>query len=276
MNPSDEVVLMTETDWREQLIFELTEECSKINGILGMFLGGSLASGGADEFSDVDLRLLIEHGVSKSEFLSVLTKREDLLFIETLTEHYAVLHFEHFVKIDVFVYFLEELSPSVWLRKIKILMDTNDFLSVLTRRSMSEKFQLTQEEFDFYLGKFYAYVHEIFRRSQREEWNYAQECGIYLKNILCTFWYIALGEQPNSLGNWSKYEGKRSKLSLEQQNWLVKYTSVSNVQNFLTEVTERAFSVLTEIGERWKVDFDDEKFRKVVEKVDVKSFSNGT
>ena len=59
--------------------------------------------------------------------------------------------------------------------------------------------------------KFYAYMHEFYRRSQREEWNYVENCANYLKNIIVAFWYMAEGEQANQLGGWSKYEGNHSK-----------------------------------------------------------------
>ena len=34
-----------------------------------------------------------------------------------------------------------------------------------------------------------------------------------MTNSLCHLWYLEMTEEPNSLGDWSKYEGRRSKLS---------------------------------------------------------------
>ena len=77
--------------------------------------------------------------------------------------NYAVLYFDSFVKLDIFIYEKSELLPSVWLKSIKILQDEDDFLENLWRASQRLEYQVSQAEFDFYLGKFYAWFHEWYR-----------------------------------------------------------------------------------------------------------------
>ncbi|PTJ60981.1 hypothetical protein BUZ97_13295 [Mammaliicoccus sciuri] len=41
-----------------------------------------------------------------------------------------------------------------------------------------------------------------------------------MANILCYLWYLDIGEEPNSLGDWSKYQGTRTKLNSYRENIL--------------------------------------------------------
>lgn len=251
---------------REELLKALLTNFSTHSDVLGTFLGGSLAAENADEFSDIDLRLVLADVCPKSEFLKELINLPGVLFVETLAESYVVLHFDCFVKVDIFVYYKRELAPSVWLKKIRIFKD-DGFLARISEQSKLLIYHLHQEEFNFFLMKFYAYLHEFYRRNQRGERNYRDECGIFLKNCLVAFWYMELGEQPNGLGDWSKYEGKRSKLTTYQQNWLRKYDIFTDGNIFLREISLTVWLVLQKISQHYQLEFDEEKFKKVVEKI---------
>ena len=131
-------------------------------------------------------------------------------------------------------------------------------------------YRVSQAEFDFYLGKFYAWFHEEFRRSQRGEAHYSAECRLMCLQILVSFWYMAGGNPPNSIGDWSKYEGPRTKLTLTQQNLLTEISVSTDEKIFREKLAQEILSVLTEICQREKCEFNEKKFRKVMELVDVK------
>ena len=253
---------------RESLITRLRTFFADSDEVCGMFLGGSLAAGNADDYSDVDFRVVIFDGSDKSKFLSsltpftssirskrlksqgelvALTEWPDVLFVETEMNNYAVLHFDNFVKLDIFIYEKSELSPSIWLKSIKILQDQDDFLLNIWKASQALEYQVSQAEFDFYLSKFYAWFHEWYRRNQRGEGHYAQECRLMCLQILVSFWYMASGNQPNSIGDWSKYEGPRTKLTVLQQKWLKKNLVSADEKNFQEKVAQEILSALTEI-----------------------------
>ncbi|MGX7010276.1 nucleotidyltransferase domain-containing protein [Lactococcus cremoris] len=248
------------TEKRQKLLDKIVRNLAPNPDVLGIFLGGSLAVGNADEFSDVDFRVVVRENVEKSDFLSNFIRTcENLAFIETQAESYAVLHFDSFVKLDVFIYHQKELAPSIWLQKIKILKD-DGFLSNLTAQSAPLTYQLTQAEFDEVLAKFYAWFHELYRRNARGEQNYTELCSLMLKNIWANFCYMSRGLQSNSLGDWSKLEGKRSKLTEAEQAFLTKHTPVKNVENFMTELSDLTHTILKKITEKYTVKFDESQF----------------
>lgn len=111
---------------REKLLARLVAFFGADNSVCGLFLGGSLADGNADQYSDIDFRVVLRAGQDKENFLSVLTEWPDLLFVETLAHNYAVLHFDSFVKLDVFIYEKAELVASPWLKGIKIFCRTRE------------------------------------------------------------------------------------------------------------------------------------------------------
>lgn len=248
------------TEKRQKLLEHLVKKLASNTDVLNIFLGGSLAAGNADAFSDIDLRVVLRDPVKKSEFLSkFIANCEELAFIETQAENYAVLHFDSFVKIDVFVYYQKELKPSIWLQKIKILKD-NGFLSNLTTQSASLVYRLTQAEFDGLCHKFYAWVHELYRRNARGERNYSEYCTLMLKNAYANFCTIAAGYQPNSFGDWSKLEGKRSKLTAVEQTFLTENTPVKDLEKFLIDLSKLMQSILKEISQKQAVKFDENQF----------------
>src|SRR5699024_1049303 len=62
-----------------------------------------------------------------------------------------------------------------------------------------------------------AYLHEAYRRALREEYYYALDCLDKLRLSMVTAWYMDGEVQPNTFGDWAKYEGSRSKLDDEQK-----------------------------------------------------------
>lgn len=121
---------------------------------------------------------------------------------------------------DIFYYIPENIQPSVWLKNIKIVKDTNEMMADILKQSMTLTYQPSLEEFEVWRTKFFAYLHEAYRRAMRKEYYYALDCIDKLRLSISTAWYMDSGIQPNSFGDWAKYEGDRSELEDWQKSLL--------------------------------------------------------
>jgi len=54
----------------------------------------------------------------------------------------------------------------------------------------------------------------------RREYYYALNCIDKLRLSMSNAWYMISGNQPNTLGDWAKYEGSRSELEVWQKSLL--------------------------------------------------------
>ncbi len=147
--------------------------------VLGIFLGGSVAAGSADAYSDIDLRIVVE-SEQHSQFVE---KRREIpaqwlgfLFNEWLpsTQH-CVSHFLPFGKIDIFYYDAARLVPSPWYRlPIRILHDPTGIVAEVVEQSAGLTFAVRADELDISISKGLAAAQETYRRAKRGELFYAQ------------------------------------------------------------------------------------------------------
>ncbi len=218
------------------LLAEVKEFCFR-NNVNTFFLGGSLAKRNADEFSDIDFRVVLKEDEAKSEFLETFLNEfhPKMAFIETLTSFCTVVHFSDFVKLDLFVYYPSDLVANVWLKDILILQDNKNILQHLKKESSKMDYFVKEQELETYLNKYTSYLHELYRRSKRKEYNYCEHCTLMMKHILVSLWLIEMGDMPNDLGDWSKYEGSRSSLNLKQKEFIDTYTPINfeNMNSFV-------------------------------------------
>lgn len=165
---------------------EVEERLKLDSDIQAIFYGGSIGSGSTDEFSDIDIRLVIADPKSKRKKLEELVgKLDSILFIEEAGNHYAVIHFESFIKMDLFIYALDELTPNIWLKQIKIAKDTpSKRIKTLRKNSQSVDTEPSVSQIDSIVNKFLAYSSESFRRLSRNEHHYFQHCTLGMKNCL--------------------------------------------------------------------------------------------
>jgi hypothetical protein len=192
----------------------------------------------------------------------LLKKLEPILFIETKTTFYAVVHFPSFIKLDIFVYYPDELPPSPWLATIHILKDTNELLRHIKEDSQKSPYHPTQAEVDVFLAKYYANLHEFYRRFKRQETIYAQTCRFMLIHCLISFWYMEQGYPPNTLGDWSKYEGARSKLTNTQKN-TVQQLVMLEALDFINELIDSTHTTLTSLSVKQSLHFDSAHYQTV-------------
>ncbi|MFK3936231.1 hypothetical protein ACI2JA_01805 [Alkalihalobacillus sp. NPDC078783] len=195
--------------------------------IIGGFYGGSIGTGSTDIYSDIDVRIVVSDD-QYERYRSAKRERAngwgDVLFFEDSPwTNYSVAHYETFIKVDSFYYRKRDLVASVWLQDSKIVLDRDGFLHELVAESRTLRYEPSVEEVMVLQTKFLAHSHEVYRRARRGEWNYALSCLNQLRMIVVTAWYMDKGEQPNTLGDWAKYEGERSLLDQRQLEVLAEW-----------------------------------------------------
>lgn len=259
---------------RESLLNEIESIVFQKTDIKACFLGGSLARNNADEYSDIDFRIVIEEYRIKKDVLSELIKifNRKIAFIETLTSFYAVIHFSNFIKLDIFVYYPQEIVSNIWFKDILILKDHNDLLTSVKEKSKKIDYQVKQIDFDNHLNKYSAYLHELYRRLKRKEDNYSEQCTLMMKHLLISLWLMEKGHVPNDLGDWSKYEGNRSKLNEMQKSFISQYTPISfgEIDQFINQMNYEFCQVGRSISNKYNLSFNEEKYDFIVSLVDFK------
>ncbi|WP_051314647.1 nucleotidyltransferase domain-containing protein [Alteribacter aurantiacus] len=212
---------------REIVRERLEKELTNTQGVVGLFYGGSMASGTMDLYSDLDVRVVVEDrhftlfvGIKKE----LARKWGHVLFFEDLGDQapYTIAHYDGFFKVDLFFYKASELEASVWQKDILIVYDPTGIVTAMLDESDRLSYSFTKEDFKRWRGKTLAYVHEAYRRAMRGEWYYAHQCIDSIRWSIANGWLVEKGNVPNAPMDWAKIEGKRSPLSVEQQKRLRK------------------------------------------------------
>lgn len=147
--------------------------------VQGIFLGGSIAAGSDDAYSDIDLRIVVRperHSHYVEQRREIPKQWPGFLFNEWVPNaHHCVSHFQPFGKIDIFYYDAAALTPSPWYRlPIKILHDPKGVVADIVNRSKGLPFTLGDDDVDYSISKGLAAAHETYRRAMRGELCYAQ------------------------------------------------------------------------------------------------------
>ena len=104
---------------RERLLATAVNRFTHAPAVVGLFLGGSLASGTADAWSDIDLRMVVRperHAGFVERRLDIPRAWDGFLFNEWLDgASHCVSHFRPFNKIDIFYLNRAAFQPSPWL-----------------------------------------------------------------------------------------------------------------------------------------------------------------
>ena len=205
--------------YRQTMLKEIEQDLLKDENVLAVFYGGSIGNRNTDLYSDIDLRIVVKDEMFEEYRLNKRERAKNwgkVLFFEDFPwATYIVAHYDNFIKVDTFYYRKEDIQPSVWLQNISIVFDTTGFMEEILKKSMNLFFRPTVQEVEIWRTKFFAYVHEAYRRVNRKEMYYALNCLDNLRVSMAMAWYMDKGLQPNAFGDWAKYEGVRSELD----NW---------------------------------------------------------
>jgi len=212
-------------DNHKKLLEKIENDLLNDDNVVAVFYGGSIGNNNTDIFSDIDLRIVV-----KSDKISEYIKNKqahaktwgNVLFFEELAPSsiYTVAHYDCFIKVDVFYFTLDNIQPSIWLKNIKIVKDTDGAMNDIQNQSKTIAYKLSVDELEVWRSKFFAHLHEAYRRTLRKEYYYAFDCIDKLRLSMTTAWYMNSGLQPNTFGDWSKYEGDRSQLKEWQKSLL--------------------------------------------------------
>ena len=201
---------------RQQLMENIERDLSNDDQVLAVYYGGSIGNRNTDLYSDIDLRIVVnddyfeEYRINKKQRAK---KWGNVLFFEDFPwSTYSIAHYDTFIKVDTFYYRMTDIQPSIWLQNIKIVLDRTGIMKKTLQQSNALLYVPTIEEVETWRTKFFAYVHETYRRIMREEIYYSLQCVDYLRFSMVTAWYMEMGIQPNTFGDWAKIEGNRSKL----------------------------------------------------------------
>ncbi len=211
--------------YRKELLSSIESDLLYDENVLALFYGGSIGNENMDLYSDIDLRVVVKPEKIK-EYISNKKIRPhnwgNVLFFEDTNplSIYTVVHYDCFVKVDTYYYEPDDIQPSNWLKHIKVIKDTNELMAGIKNKSRALTYEPTLEEFQFWRGKFFAFLHEAYRRAMREEYFYALNCIDKLRLSMAMAWYMDKGIQPNAFGDWAKYEGERSQLEDWQHSLL--------------------------------------------------------
>ncbi len=228
--------------YRQNIIKAIEEDLINDENILGVFYGGSIGNQNTDLYSDIDLRIVVKDEVYEVYRLNKKQRARkwgNVLFFEDVPwATHSVAHYDKFIKVDAFYYRIQDVQPSVWLQNIKIVRDTNGILRTVLEKSMDLSYSPNVQEFEIWRTKFFAYVHEAYRRAMRKELYYALNCLDSLRLSMVTGWYMAAGIQPNAFGDWAKLEGSRSELSDLQLGLLEQWQSSRNPNEIMIAVNK--------------------------------------
>ena len=216
---------------RDNLLGSVVEDLTSDSNVLAIYQSGSLARGNFDNYSDIDLHIIVSPD-KKVDYIKNKRKRArkwgEVLFYEDFNPYSPVVvtHYDSFIKVDSWYHSPEEVVPSIWLKECKVLHDPNNIISKIIKESSNEVYKPSSEEVVFWRGKLLAFIHETYRAIMREEIYYAISNLDRIRWLVVSGWYMEMEEHlDSSYGVWSKIEGKRSKLTPWQlsllENWIV-------------------------------------------------------
>lgn len=223
----------------EKMNRAITSDLTEDPNVLAFFYGGSIAKGNSDLYSDLDLRIIVkdEHYEEYRRNKKERARRwGEVLFYEDFPwAAHSVAHYTDFVKVDSFYYKKADLKPSLYVKEeTKIIYDPYNIVERVVQESQTLTYQLTEENFEIWRGKFFAHMHEVYRRIKRDELYYALSSLDMMRWSIAAGWDMEADRNPNQMGVWSKYEGKRSSLDHAQLSLLESWHSDRNPARILT------------------------------------------
>ncbi len=250
---------------RDRLKNRLIRLVKEDEEILGCFFSGSIGTKTEDNYSDIDARIIVKDGINlKRKQVGIIRSIGQYLFIEKLEERSSIIHYDTFIKLDLFIYTVDELEPSIWMKEINIVKDFG-LLEELCEKSQRLSYSITQREFDQLLHSYYADYFELYRCWKREEYNYLEHLTLSMKHCLVSMWYVSKGYAPNPEMDWAKYEGRKTKLSHLETNFILSFTPcrVEDLEEFTKKIEILVFEAAEKIATYNRLSFSQETFKKV-------------
>lgn len=207
---------------RDSLLANALKDLTSDSNVLAIYLAGSLARGNYDNYSDIDIHIIVSPE-RKADYIKDKRHRAkkwgEVLFYEDFnpSSPVVVTHYDSFIKVDSWYHSPAEVVASIWLKGYKVLYDPNNIINKTIKESSYEVYKPSSDEVIFWRGKLLAFIHEIYRSVMRGEIYYALSNLDRVRWLVVYGWYLEMEEHLDSAyGVWSKIEGKRSKLNEKQ------------------------------------------------------------
>ncbi|WP_226641624.1 aminoglycoside 6-adenylyltransferase [Mesobacillus subterraneus] len=253
----------------ESALMDLTSD----SNVLAIYQAGSLARGNFDDYSDIDLHIIVDP-VQKANFIKNKRNRAakwgNVLFYEDFNpaSPVVVTHYDSFVKIDSWYHSPEEVEPSIWLKGYKVLYDPNNIIRDVIQESSNIVYKPTADEVEFWRGKLLAFIHETYRAVMRGEIYYALSNLDRVRWLIASGWYMEMEEHLDSpYGVWSKIEGNRSKLEQGQLALLKSWEcsrDPDQIIKTMASIVPEIYRLNKHLSKQVDIDEDEEHMRKVI------------
>jgi predicted nucleotidyltransferase len=255
---------------REELKEAIRRDLMNDENVLAFYYGGSIAKGNHDCFSDLDLRIVVKDEVYE-EYRKNKKERAkfwgDVLFYEDFPwAKHTVAHFNCFIKVDAFYYKKGDLKPSHYMKEeAHIEYDPCNIVRNVREHSRLLGYEINYGDFEIWRSKFFAHMHEVYRRVHRGEIYYALHSLDMMRWTIAAGWEMVKDRQPNAPGDWSKYEGERSPFNKREKELLAGWDACRNpdeiyavMKNIVPEFKRIHSRLCEKIGEDEKAEWVDE------------------
>ncbi|MFC3417938.1 nucleotidyltransferase domain-containing protein [Salinicoccus hispanicus] len=242
--------------------------------VLAVYLGGSLAKGDYDNYSDIDLHTIVAPG-KRVEFIKNKRVRAErwgnILFHEDANPlgPVVVTHYIPFIKVDSWYHAPEEIVPSIWLKGVDVLHDPKGIISNTIKESSNISYILSTQEVEVWKSKILAFAHETYRAVMREEIYHAESNLDKMRWLVVLGWYMEEERHFDaSYGSWSKIEGRRSILNERQLTLLRKWKCgkvEAEIMNVLVGMTPEILRLNEVLSEKVEIKTDQEQFKSILE-----------
>ena len=258
--------LPVERDKLQNRFARLVKEDSDI---IGAYYSGSIGDKTEDYYSDINARIILKPGILLEEKQrDIISAIGDFLFVELFDYNHSIIHYATFIKLDLMVYTLEMLEPSIEYKYIEIIKDDGT-LTDLHHLSQSMNYVVTQEVFDVVLNQYYADYFNLYRAWRRNERNHIESIILSIKQHLVSMWYLSKGAKPNESDDWRQYEGDKSHLSHLEKEFLLSYTpfDIEELENFTREISILMLEASEKIAVYDGLHFSRPNFMKVHDRI---------
>lgn len=259
---------------REVLLENALNDLTSDSNVLGIYQAGSLARGNFDNYSDIDLHIIVTPE-KKANFIKDKQNRARkwgaVLFFEDFNPSSPVVvsHYDSFIKVDSWYHSPEEVVPSIWLKGYKVLYDPNNIIRVVIKESSYKIYKPSLEEVEFWRGKLVAFIHETYRAVMRNEIYYALSNLDRVRWLIASGWYMEMEQHLDSpYGVWSKIEGSRSKLKDWQLFLLESWDCGRNTNQIMKTVVNMVPEILRlnkSLFKQVNIEENEDQIRKILE-----------
>jgi len=164
------------SNYRNITLYEVVDYFKNQSDVIGIFLVGSIATDTADDFSDIDLRVLLPdkaHPQFVADRLHTPKQWNGFLFNEWVEgTDLCITHFEHFFKLDLFYLKEGDFLPDPWYRlPTKILFDPYQKVENVFALSegLKDNGATDLDALNIVISKSLACAHEVLRNIRRNE-----------------------------------------------------------------------------------------------------------